>query len=68
MTSASYYEHILPLIESYIESQAGRRVYFQQDGASCYRAYETKAWLLDHHIYWIAWPLYCPDLNLIEHV
>ena len=70
MNSAGYCEHILPLVESYIEIQSrdGLRVFFQQDGAACHRSYETREWLLDHYIYWIAWPLYSPDLNLIEHV
>ena len=66
MTSLGYREHILPLVESYIESYPG--VFFQQDGAACHRAIETREWLLDHHICWIAWPPYSPDLNLIEHV
>ena len=67
MTSSGYCEYILPLVESYIKSQPGQ-VYFQQDGAACHRAYKTKEWLLDHQIYWIVWPPYSPDLNLIEHV
>ena len=70
ITLSGYCEYILPLVDSYIkiESEHGRQVYFQQDRVACHRAYKTREWLLDHHINWIAWPPYSPDLNLIEHV
>jgi hypothetical protein len=66
MTLSGYCEHILPLVELYIESHPG--VYFQQDGTACHQAIQTREWLLDHHICWIKLPPYSPDLNLIEHV
>jgi hypothetical protein len=66
MNSTLYDEHILTLVERYIQEHP--RVVFQQDGASCHRSVETREWLLDHHIPWIRWPAYSPDLNLIEHV
>jgi hypothetical protein len=68
MTAAGYCEHILPLVKSYIDSYPDDPISFQQDGAACHRALETREWLLDNHILWITWPPYSPDLNLIEHV
>jgi transposase len=39
-----------------------------QDNASACQSIETRINLLDRHMHWIPWPLYSPDLNLIEHV
>lgn len=66
MNSASYCEHVMPIVEDYIRAHPG--TIYQQDNAPSHRSLETKEWLLDHHIHWIAWPAYSPDLNLIEHV
>jgi transposase len=41
---------------------------FIQDNAPAHRSIQTRLNLLARHIHWILWPLYSPDLNLIEHV
>jgi transposase len=41
---------------------------FMQDNALIHTAYYLREWLELHGVHTINWPLYSPDLNLIEHL
>jgi hypothetical protein len=61
-----YNTRVLSLVEGYCTRNPG--CIFIQDNAPAHQSIETRINLLERRIRWILWPLYSPDLNLIEHV
>lgn len=64
ITSASYCEHVLPVVEQY----ARGRLYFMQDNAAAHGARATRAEIQRRGLHMIFWPALSPDLNPIETV
>lgn len=46
----------------------GRKIIYQQDGATCHTAKRVKAWFEENEIELLPWPANSPDLNPIEHL
>ena len=70
MDSKKYNDVILARIQAWFEEERahGNQLVWQHDGASCYRSFETTDNLYRRNLSTIDWPLYSPDLSLIEHV
>ena len=66
LTSDSYCQHILPLIQ--LEKQANPGLLLMQDGAPCHAARNTIRNLRAAEIEPIVWPPFSPDLNPIGSV
>jgi transposase len=66
INTASYIEHIVPLVDGWIHLNSHLR--FMQDNAPAHASRETKAELAARGIQSIVWPAYSPDLNPIETV
>ncbi|KAL8335162.1 hypothetical protein RB598_009381 [Gaeumannomyces tritici] len=66
--ASEYCRRILPLVFSWLEAQACRPLYFQQDNASSHRARMTRHWLEVLQIITFLWPPNSPDLNPIENL
>ena len=66
LTSDSYCQHILPLIQ--LAKQANPGLLMMQDGAPCHAARNTMRNLRAAEIEPIFWPPFSPDLNPIESV
>lgn len=62
ITSASYCEHVLPIVEQY----ARGHLYFMQDNAAAHGARATRAEIKRRGLHMIFWPALSPDLNPIE--
>lgn len=70
ITSESYCQHIVPVIEGWIRlnEREGRHLTFMQDNARAHWAAATREELRQRSIELIDWPAYSPDLNPIEMV
>ena len=64
ITSAVYLE----VLEEQMSTLWEPGLIYMQDEASIHTAHIIKRWLADNEIEVMNWPLYFPDLNLIEHV
>jgi transposase len=72
ITSESYCQHVVPLIEGWIRlnerQDHPQRLFFMQDNAKAHYAAATRADLQERDIQVINWPPFSPDLNPIEMV
>jgi transposase len=71
MTSETYSEHILPLIEAEIviaRRDGQEEPILMQDNAPAHSARATILELTERHIQYMKWPPRPPDLNPIENV
>jgi hypothetical protein len=65
ITTESYCQHTVPIIEGWIRLCNGQQM-FIQDSAPAHKAKETLEELQERGIRVIFWPAYSPDLNPIE--
>ena len=70
ISSNSYCQHIIPIIEGWIRmnEREGQYLFFMQDNAKAHYAANTRQELQERRIQVIVWPPYSPDLNPIEMV
>jgi hypothetical protein len=68
MNSQSYQNHIIPVVDLWMQDNAPLGWTFMQDNAPCHKARATIAELDRRGIPLLNWPPFSPDLNLIEHV
>lgn len=68
ITSASYSEHIVPLIDGWLRLHPDQQLLFMQDNASSHVARDTLEDLEARGIVLLEWPPFSPNLNPIEYV
>lgn len=68
ITSQSYCERIVPIIDGYMHLMRNSNCYLQlmQDGAPGHASNDTIIELQSRHVFPIYWPPFSPDLNPIE--
>lgn len=68
VTASAYQEHIIPVVDAWMQENASLGWTFMQDNAPAHKAYSTLAELDVRGIQCMDWPAFSPDLNPIEHV
>ncbi len=68
INSERYDEHVLEGIQRFFQEHVFDGYIFMQDNAPSHSSFETRYNLLMRHIPTIKFPLFSPDLNIIEHV